>query len=304
MKQNKAIQILNSIVITFTISNCVNAEKRGTHITKTDTYRTTSANQCGRFPNCVKICETIYSRSKAKRYCKRLPPGSVERLDEMNEGFRNLNMSNVKGFIPEVFRTFVEIDPLPLKNYIKGFSPEHVKSFLSWMAKDPDIAETVARADRDYRLLRDLLRTLDPDIKRAFKTDLYPDEADSLSFMDIILREGNEKALELVHGFFEEKCAARSERELCIFQEWYCQVDLDESLWDNPEDYQAYREKYGKNLAYANFKRFNDIVKNILRDYKATGPLPEWWDEHTETFGLSEGWQILSLCNIHLIEKW
>ena len=224
--------------------------------------------------DCEDICKDIYNRRSVRDDCMELPVKQVEKLEEIYETFENPSDNDLASIDSVDFETFVEIDLRPLDTLIGKLSSSEAKRVLAWIADDPDIAEVFQEEDDEYDLLKKLLQNLNPDIKTALNQKIAvrefisaTPESEKLShaessFMEIII-DNNETALDWVHNFFYEECAARNDEEVCIFNDWYCQVGLNDDYWDSLLD----------------FEDVEQIVDDLLDDYDINSSAPTCWTE-------------------------
>ena len=218
--------------------------------------------KCEGDSKCEDYCKDIYNRRSVREDCLELARAQVDKLWDIYEIFENPKDDDLVSIDPDDFKVFVEIDLRPLDVLIGKFSSSESKRVLAWIAEESDITEVFQDEDDEYRLLEELLREINTNKKQALSKNLSGGD----SFIEIAISE-NEVALEWVHNFFNEECESRSDDEVCIFQDWYCQLDLKDDQWD---------ELVGSD-------DFAQIIDDILEDFQVDGattsdPDPEWWD--------------------------
>lgn len=267
--------------------------------------------KCRRLSDCEKICEEIYSRRAAENECLDLHPDQVKRFDKIYKTLESPNFRDLIKIAPEDLENFVKIDYRPLKKLTEKLSNQlgaraqkakQAKQVLTWIVENPLIAKIFHDEDDDFLLLTSILRAINFNLKEALRKELrgkiYSD-----SFMGIAIHSNVEAlkresrpadALEWVHSFFSKECSYNSSREkekVCILQDWYCKVGLNEEHhWD---DLLLYEE-------------FEDVINDILDRYDISGHKPSWWDHAKHQEKEAEdlwGKQVEDLCGKILVKK-
>ena len=265
-------------------------------------------------------------------------PQKISNHKKIDETLENPTLDDLESISSVHFKTYVEIDTYPLKKHIGRLSSLEAKPVLTWIAGEPDIAKVFKAEDDEFELLKGLLDPINIDIKKAFTANLSTSEEDMFSFMGLIVEDRNEEALDWVHSFFQEECSTSDTEELCVFQEWHCQIvgvfwkdkpaeymegfkdyvhspslsSLEEVLnkmLNDPDSISEWKRQLEKNKErhedYWNtlfdFYEIEDLVGEILEDY-TTDPAPSWWDKDTKARHLYTN-ELMSLCGMNLFRK-
>ena len=214
--------------------------------------------KCEGDEGCEEICKDIYNRRSVREDCIELAAEQVDKLEEIYETFENPSDDDLASIDSVDFETFVEIDLRPLETLVGKLSASEAKKVLTWIADDPDIAEIFQDEDDEYDLLKKLLDPLHNDVEQALNKTI----GDGDSFMEKII-DNNETALDWVHNYFAEECSNDDHEEVCIFNEWYCQVGLNDDYWDNLLDSEDVEQ----------------IVDDLLDGYTISSGAPTCWTE-------------------------
>ena len=217
-----------------------------------------SGPKCEGDDDCEEICKDIYNRRSVREDCLELAAEQVEKLWEIYEAFENPGEDELASIDAVDFETFIEIDLRPVDTLIGKLSASEAKRVLAWIGEEPDIAKVFQDEDDDYRLLKELLRNINSDLKKALSKNIIGSD----SFMEIAI-DSNEDALNWIHSFFSEECSNDAAgEEVCIFNDWYCEVDLDEDEWD---------------FLIGDEEGFEQVLNEILEDYTIPSGAPSWW---------------------------
>ena len=227
-----------------------------------------SGSACERDRECEDLCKDIYNRRTVRKDCLALPVSQVEKLWEIYDIFRNPREDDLEIIDPEDFEIFVEIDLQPLDTLIRKFGTSEAKRVLAWIAEEPDIVEIFQDEDDDFDLLKELLKSLNSNAGAQQYQQALSKTIDRESFIEIAISD-NGLALDWIHGFFSRQCDGDNSKreEICIFQDWYCETELNDDSWDSLKGYDD----------------FSEIIDEILDEYTVTdADIPNWWTEETE----------------------
>ena len=215
-----------------------------------------SGEDCGEEDNCEALCRKIYSRSTVRRDCLDLAADQVENLWHIYKTFERPGESALEEIDAEDFRVFVNLDSAQrLEKLLRDLRASEGKRVLAWMMGSGDIAEVFKSADDDFKLLEDLLKSVEggnDKYQEAMKKTI----SDGDSLMELALEEQGE-VLEWLHDFIEDKVERASawndHEELGILGDWYCKIltSRDEDAWSGLVDYE----------------RFQDVANVILEEY-------------------------------------
>ena len=240
--------------------------------------------KCYWFAACEEMCKDIYSRRFVREDCEKLHPDTVKKLHKIDETFENPTLGDLESMDVADFEAYVEINSRPLKKHISKFSSLEAKRVLIWIAGRPDIVEIFQQEDDEFELLKGLLGQLNADMKKAFTANLSTSEEVMFSFMELIVKKNNEEALDWVYYFFQEECDNSYPKGLCIFQEWYCQTDLNEVFWqDKPEEDEEELKDYKKKLKdYVHNPSLFAIEELLNKMSNDPDSISKWWGQIKE----------------------
>ena len=231
--------------------------------------------------DCIKICRDIYTSGKKREACAELTASQVEALDAIYDILKNPNNDKLAEIDPEDFREFVDLDTRPLEKSVKALSSAETKHVLTWIAETTAVAAVFENHDDDYKLLKELLKNLVSSGDRQYQRALQKSIESGESFIELALVDGG-SAMDWIHGFVEAECENKNYgEELCMFQDWYCRVNLNADDWSD----------------FTGYNNFNSIMDAILQDY-TTNPasartsssgVAKFWTEDLEAEDLEPG---------------
>ena len=214
--------------------------------------------------DCVETCKELYRRGEARENCTYLSTVSVGKIKEVVETLKAPDEDNLNEMSLDALKLLLSISAHPLERAMDTWSRVMKQDFLLWLAEDMDVADMIGKADDDefFVILRKLF---------IFNSNSGLNKSVNAgnSFVEIALYEGNDEALEWVHGFFEYHLCDddfRKSHEKCMLRQ-YCALELDK---------QSEKD-------YLDYELFEDMLDTILR-YHRPENAPDWWDKRANAF--------------------
>lgn len=224
--------------------------------------------------DCEDICRDIY-RHSVRDDCEDLAIEQVEILEKIDKIFENPKERDLKDIDAYDFETYVNIDLGPFDKRVGKFSLAEAKRVLAWIVENQDILETFKNVDDEYNLFEDMLNDLSSGSKTAA---LRKSVSGSDSLIEIAL-DKEEDVLVWLHEYFAEDCSSGSEEEeVCIFQTWYCKLNLSKDGWDALVDYQSFED----DIANTILSRYKCGSCSNVTDAKPGGTTIPWWTDDVE----------------------
>ena len=233
-------------------------------------YGDRRAGGCGKDRKCEEICDDIFRSRRDREACEEYSIADVEKMDEVFEVLERPNSDDLEDLDTESLDMMLDISPKPLETAVGRMNQSEKKKFLAWLATDSEATEIIESAEDDFAIIKELFGTTQSAIIAELNRNI--DSGDT--FVEIILTEGNDVALEWLHDFFGDQCDNDNNYEKCVFKNYYCRLNLDSDAEDE----------------YFGFDSFESVLDEVLETERKTSGAPSWWDTNTEARDL-DSWQ-------------
>ena len=238
--------------------------------------------ECNEDKKCKEICGDIFRSRNNREECEERSISEVTDMEEVFKVLEEPDTDDLEALNLEVLKELLDISTDPLKNAISDMTVNGKREFLVWFAEDSEAATILINAE-DEDDIRDALfpRFI---VSPSSRSDLNQSIGGGKTFVEVALKNGNEPVLEWLHSSFESKCDQYSgqtfqyygTRELypiCVFDNYYCALDLDTELEEEYFDYEF----------------FTDLLDDVLVHGRKRTLAPSWWTTSIEADDL-ETW--------------
>ena len=233
-------------------------------------YTDRRTGECGKDRKCEELCDDMFRSRKDRDECEEFSIADVKRMNDVFDVLDKPNADDLEALDIKDLDMLLSISSKPLETAVGRMNQSEKKKFLVWMAEDSEAAQTIEGAEDDYSILKELFGSS----KTNIITELNKSIDSGDSFVEIILKEGNDVAVGWIDDFFGDQCDSNSNYEKCVFKDYYCALSLDN---DAEEEY--FEHDF-----------FIDLLDEILSEERKTSGAPSWWDADTEAEDL-DSWQ-------------
>ena len=252
--------------------------------------------KCETDDDCKKVCRSLY-RSTVREDCLSLTIANVEVLEDIHNMFKNPKEKDLDELDADDFDTYVSIDVKPFDKRVNAFSATEAKRVLAWLTEDDKARDHFRGADDEFDLFEDMLKKISGSGNNLVNA-LRRSVSGANSLADIATKEGNEGVLAWLHEFFEgstgtAKCGDKTDQEVCVLKEWYCNLGLNKEEWDDVAAFEPYETLVGEILSDYTTKTGSSSADNeSTRKTKVS-----WWTNDIEEIGdLNNNSDVRDLC--------
>ena len=218
--------------------------------------------ECERDRECKDICDDIFKVRADKKVClEELPVRQVELLEKVYDVLSEPSERDLKEMDLDSLQVLLSVSIKPVEKAMDRMNETETKKTLAWLAENDKAVEIIKRKDRDFNILKNLLKNINADIDAALSNSI--DRGDN--FIEIAADKKNKMALAWVHEYFEEDCNNAANYNECVFKDHYCELDLN----GEAEEY------------YLGYELFDKLLEEILEEARPSSP-PAWWDERMD----------------------
>ena len=236
-------------------------------------------DQCAEDNQCKEICNELFPSRKPKENCVELPGSTVEQMKEVFKILERPAREKLETLSFESLKQLLDISLKPLETAIDRMIPKDQKTFLVWLAENPETAKLISNADSDFKVMEGLLGTTKAVIVAALKKAIAKKD----TFVEVALTESNEAALKWLHEFFGSRCNGK-DYDKCIFKDYYCSIVSSLRGTRKPEK------------RYFGYEFFTKTLDAVLENHRPAAA-PDWWEEDMKTKYLDDSWT--SVCSVN-----
>ena len=235
--------------------------------------------ECGENKQCEDICDDIFRSRNAREKCEEFSISAVEDMEDVFEVLEEPDTDDLEAMDLEVLKDLLDISSEPLKKAISDMSTNGRREFLVWFAEDSEAAEIIIEVEDES----DIREALFPRfiVSPSSRSDLNQSIGGGKTFVEVALESDNEPVLEWLHSSFEETPWCKQHRgytftvdgktrdgyAICLFDNFYCALHLDEDLEDE----------------YFKYEFFTDLLDEVLVVGRKRGNFPpSWWTTSIE----------------------
>ena len=156
--------------------------------------------------DCEEICRELYKRTRDRKDCEKLEVDLIEDLEKM---YKNLKEADeLSDIAPSLFKAYLNISILGLKNIAEKFSLIEAERFLLWVIKNQKLGTIFRDKDSKNEVLEVIFETIsnyetdndDSDLHKPFIKRLDGDE-----LMEIAIISDNVEVVEWLMDFINDK---------------------------------------------------------------------------------------------------
>ena len=226
--------------------------------------------ECTYYESCQEKCDEIFRLREDREKCEEFSVEDVDKLKFVFEVLEDFDRESAGDLDLKDVEFLLNISSEPLEKAVERMSGEEREDFLAWLAWDSKAAGLVVEAEREFKILKELLGIVENDIIAAVNNPIAREGA----FAEIALKRRNFTALAWAHDFFEKNCEKSSFLEICLFTRYYCHFSLSSDTLERK---------------FLDYSFFTEMLDKILRDHRPDNP-PRWWTRATRVRDLSS-WQ-------------
>lgn len=174
--------------------------------------------ECSEDKECRDLCDEIYSRRRYAEECEKLSAAKAAALKDIHEMMEDASLEDLRTIRAGEFDLYANISIEPLTRRLRRYRRHQSREALAWIAGDPEITRIFQKEDRDFDLLKSLLKPLGGD-EGGLKANIQSGD----TFFDLIAASENHRAGEWLHVFIEDEvCGGSVETASCL--ETYCEI--------------------------------------------------------------------------------
>ena len=267
-----------------------NLEEKLRRLSQYDDKKKDSRGECEGDRDCEEICDDIFDRRRDREDCEELSIATVERFDEVYKLLEDPDEDDLPDINPEDLSALISISIEPLDDLVGGYSSREAKEVAIWIAENSDIAEVFESEDDDFKLFEAIFKEIGSTATNGLERSLTSGD----NFVEILVQDGNDEALEWVHNYFadeggEGECNGADDDELCVLSRW-CALDFDRTTEEDLLDMESFEDFLTDLIDEASegdFEAHGDlevcpITEEYLEEISASGHKCSY-DEFTES---------------------
>ncbi len=182
------------------------------------TRHKTDDRECAEDKKCQDLCDEIYSRRRRAEECGELSIAKAGALKDIHETMEDANLEDFQTIRASEFDLYINISIEPITRRLRKYRRHQAREALAWIAGDPEITRIFQKEDRDFDLLKSLLKPLGGD-EGGLKANIQAGD----TVFDLIAEAENSRAGAWLHAFIEDEiCGGSAETASCL--ETYCEI--------------------------------------------------------------------------------
>ena len=282
------LQVIKILFVAFLIAGCSSSQTpkkdspppkkdQGKTADTTKKYTDKDTRECSEVKDCEDMCGDIFKSRKHRPECEELSVAEVEEMEKFFNALEDVDEDDLEDADPEALENILNISLDPIVEVFKDISRKSEikkKKFLVWFAKNQEEAELIINAeDEEFEFMEIIFDRII--VSPWSRSGLNQKIRGSDTFVEIALEKENEKVLEWLHSYFENKYCKQYIGEYaqyyfprllypwCVFEN-YCGLEINEH---------EVEEKYFE------YEFFTDLLDQVLIHSRKHSRFPDWWTE-------------------------